>query len=281
MMMSPQRLAAAYQDACLLELQALKPGNVHAFADGHGMTLDDFISSAKTSSQVIAQPDLKLGQRILQSVQATQSEVACNTNLGIILLCAPVIQAVLTHQNDALQASIHAVIQASDLGDTEACFAAIRLASPGGLGESARHDVRQPASATLIEAMYEARDRDMIARQYVTDFADVITMADFYRQMRQTYNAAWAATALYLNILSQWPDSHIVRKQGMPTAQEVQAEAIRQLTSFLSLGNPKLAQKSLLAWDKSLKQHGINPGTSADLTVTTIFIAGLPMHGKG
>ncbi|MBX6323666.1 MAG: triphosphoribosyl-dephospho-CoA synthase, partial [Rhodospirillaceae bacterium] len=32
------RIAAAYVAACLAELRALKPGNVHAFADGHRMT---------------------------------------------------------------------------------------------------------------------------------------------------------------------------------------------------------------------------------------------------
>lgn len=280
-MIAPQQLARAYREACLLELQALKPGNVHAFADGHGMTVQDFIRSAEVSSEVIAQSGLSLGQRILQSVRATQRAVACNTNLGIILLCAPVIQAVLSYQNNALQANIHAVIRASDLTDAEACFAAIRLASPGGLGESARHDVQQPAMVSMLEAMREAQDRDMIARQYVTGFTDVLVMADFYLQMRQSYNAAWAATALYLNILSRWPDSHIVRKQGMPAALEVQAEAAQQLAAFLSQENPKLAQKSLLAWDKVLKHSGVNPGTSADLTVAGVFVAEMLLQAKG
>lgn len=276
-----EQLAQAYRSACLLELQALKPGNVHVFADGHGMVVQDFIRSAEASSQVIAQPGLSLGQRILQSVQATQESVSCNTNLGIILLCAPVVQAALSFQNDALQANIHAVIQASALADAEACFAAIRLAKPGGLGESARHDVRQPAAVSLFDAMREAQDCDMIARQYVTGFADVMAMAEFYLQMRQTHNAAWAATALYLNILSRWPDSHIQRKQGMTAALEVQAEAAEQLAALLALENPKLAQKSLLAWDKALKHAGINPGTSADLTVAGIFTADLLLQGKG
>jgi triphosphoribosyl-dephospho-CoA synthase len=31
----------------------------------------------------------------------------------------------------------------------------------------------------------------------------------------------------------------------------------------------------LAAWDESLKAQGINPGTSADLTVATLFLAGL------
>jgi triphosphoribosyl-dephospho-CoA synthase len=262
-----EQLAQAYRNACLLELQALKPGNVHVFADGHGMVVQDFIRSAEASSQFIARPGLSFGQRILQSVQATQEAVSCNTNLGIILLCAPIIQATLMQNGDALQANIHAVIQASDLADAEACFAAIRLANPGGLGESARHDIHQPATVSLFESMREAQDRDMVARQYVTDFADVMAMADFYHQMRQTYNAAWAATALYLNILSRWPDSHVVRKHGLPAASGVQVEAAEQLALLLSLENPKLAQKPLLTWDNALKRSGINPGTSADLTV--------------
>ena len=41
-----QRLADAFKAACMAELEALKPGNVHIFADGHGMTVQDFMASA-------------------------------------------------------------------------------------------------------------------------------------------------------------------------------------------------------------------------------------------
>ncbi|MEY4929079.1 MAG: hypothetical protein RL279_818, partial [Pseudomonadota bacterium] len=44
--LSPAVLTQAYRNACLAELQAIKPGNVHVFADGHGMTVHDFIKSA-------------------------------------------------------------------------------------------------------------------------------------------------------------------------------------------------------------------------------------------
>ena len=39
-------IAKAFQDACLSELDALKPGNVHRQADGHGMDVADFEKSA-------------------------------------------------------------------------------------------------------------------------------------------------------------------------------------------------------------------------------------------
>ena len=41
-------IADAYRAACLDELRAPKPGNVHDFADGHGMTVGDFETAAPT-----------------------------------------------------------------------------------------------------------------------------------------------------------------------------------------------------------------------------------------
>ncbi len=37
----------------------------------------------------------------------------------------------------------------------------------------------------------------------------------------------------------------------------------------------KTLEPDLLAFDRSLKARGLNPGTSADLTVTTLFAASL------
>jgi triphosphoribosyl-dephospho-CoA synthase len=36
-------------------------------------------------------------------------------------------------------------------------------------------------------------------------------------------------------------------------------------------GAPDLLLSDLLGWDATLKRRGINPGTSADLTVATLF----------
>jgi triphosphoribosyl-dephospho-CoA synthase len=35
------------------------------------------------------------------------------------------------------------------------------------------------------------------------------------------------------------------------------------------------ADPAYAAWDRELKARGLNPGTSADLTVATLFVAGL------
>ena len=54
-------VAAAYLGACLAELDAPKPGNVHRFAPGHGMTLADFVRSAEASAGPIASRGARSG----------------------------------------------------------------------------------------------------------------------------------------------------------------------------------------------------------------------------
>ena len=271
--MNSQQLADAFKAACMAELEALKPGNVHIFADGHGMTVEDFIKSADAVCEVIAQPNLSLGERILQSVQVTQHAVNMNTNLGIILLCAPLIQAKLLINSTGLHANIYAALGGTNIADAQACFDAIQLANPAGLGSSSAHDVHQPAACTLQQAMQQAADKDSIARQYTNNFADVFDGVSFYQKaLSQWQRPAWAATALYLHFLSSFLDSHIVRKQGETIAKLVQNEAIEHAAEFSKNFNPKNYQSALLNFDAALKKRGLNPGTSADLTVATLFL---------
>jgi triphosphoribosyl-dephospho-CoA synthase len=274
--MNNQQLVDAFKAACMAELEALKPGNVHIFADGHGMTVQDFIASAEAVSKVIAQPGLSLGERILQSVQATQYAVNMNTNLGTILLCAPIIHAKFLSNSTGLQANIHAVISDTTIDDAEACFAAIRLANPAGLGESELHSVYAPAECTLLAAMQQAADRDLIAQQYANNFMHVFDgLVYFQKILTQWQRPAWAATAVHLRYMAQFKDSHIVRKYGETIAGLVQNEAIAHEAEFLKAYNPKNYQSALLSFDAALKKRGLNPGTSADLTVATLLLHAL------
>ena len=58
MSFSRDELRAAYEEACRREIEALKPGNVHVFADGHRMSADQFLTSAEVSSGPLTDPGL-------------------------------------------------------------------------------------------------------------------------------------------------------------------------------------------------------------------------------
>jgi triphosphoribosyl-dephospho-CoA synthase len=264
-------MAAAFEAACRDELAALKPGNVHAFADGHRMRAGDFVRSAAAAMGPMTQPGARVGARILGAVEATRAAVGMNTNLGIVLLCAP-LAAAAEEQPADMRTALSRALASLDVEDARLTFRAITLAAPGGLGSAERHDVRKSATVSLRAAMAEAADRDRIAHQYVSDFEDVFVTGEAAHARAR--DPVEAAQAVFLAFLSAFPDSHILRKHGAATAEEVRRTAASFYARLQSAG-PQGLIPDLLRWDRELKDRDINPGTSADLTVATLFVARL------
>ena len=223
---SEDPVAAAYIEACLAELDAPKPGNVHRFAPGHRMEVEDFVRSAEASAAPIAARGARVGIRVRAAVEATLSAVGQNTNLGIILLCAP-LAAAAEAPDAALRPALARVLDGLDRADAQDVFSAIAAANPGGLGRAPRHDVNAPATATLREAMAEAADRDRIARQYVTTYEDIFSLGlpALATARRRQSDARWSTLAVYLTFLAAMPDTHIVRKFDLGAAEAVRREA--------------------------------------------------------
>jgi triphosphoribosyl-dephospho-CoA synthase len=265
------QIAEAFKWACLAELDAPKPGNVHVYAAGHHMTAEDFVRSAVAAAGPLSAPAARVGERILSAVEATLAAVGANTNLGIILLCAP-LAAAAEVADENLRAALAQVLRGLDRDDADLAFRAIVRAAPAGLGRSARHDVFEPATTSLLQAMIEAADRDGVARQYATNFADVFDLG------LSNLDAMWdeadpkpATLATYLGFLAVFPDSHIIRKLGIQCAAEVKRKAASLHVSLRTAEDAAQLLPDILAWDAALKADGINPGTSADLTVATLF----------
>src|SRR5439155_1585441 len=144
-------VAAAAQLACLLEASAPKPGNV---------------------SPLAAAGERPLGATIRAAVEATGRWVPSNTNLGLVLLLAPLARAALISSDDAatLRTAVATTLGETTVADAQEVYAAIRQARPGGLGRSPQQDVAGTPTVTLREAMALAAERDAIAREYATDF---------------------------------------------------------------------------------------------------------------
>ena len=274
-----REIAAAFIAACRDELDAPKPGNVHVFAEGHRMTAADFERSAAAAAAPLAAKGQRVGRRILDAIEATAAAVGSNTNLGIILLCAPLAAAAESRPRD-LRGALHEVLATLDVQDADHAFRAIVRASPAGLGRSERHDVFAPATVSLRAAMAEAADRDRIAQQYVTDFADVFTVGEsrFAQSLAASADRRLAILSVFLTFLAAFPDSHILRKHGAGAAEETRRRANEFRARLHASAQPEELLADLLMWDAALKDSGINPGTSADLTVATLFAHRLNEH---
>jgi len=271
--LSTEAIAEAYAAACLDELRAPKAGNVHDFGDGHGMTVSDFEVSAKVTAPLIAGPGARVGERVWSAIAATRAAVDCNTNLGIVLMSAPLALAAEREGSGDLAGAVGRVLADLDLGDASGVFEAIVLAQPAGLGESAEHDVREPATVTLLEAMRTAEDRDRIAWNYTHGFEDVFRLGvPTFRDAFVRWNDwLWATAAVHFAFMAAFRDTHIDREHGGTAADAARQEAAALLPRLAAAADPATLMPEILALDRRLKADGHNPGTSADLTVATVF----------
>lgn len=268
--MSPGTIA---QLACVLEVTARKPGNVHRYADFADASYLDFLLSARAIVGPLDQArESGIGQTVLECVKAAQCFISTNTNLGIVLLLAPL---ACVPEGVPLQDGLAKVLLATTVDDARLVYEAIRLARPGGLGSAKVQDVHHEPTVTLIDAMRLAADRDAIARQYVTRFADVFEIA--LPALKASFRAgrSWetAVVLTHLTLLSRLPDTLIARKRGDSEARIASALA----KDVLELGWPDRegGVTRFRAFDAWLREggHARNPGATADLVAAALFAA--------
>ncbi|MEJ8823376.1 triphosphoribosyl-dephospho-CoA synthase [Variovorax humicola] len=282
-----QRARACFLEACALDVAVRKPGNVSRASPGHGMTAEIFIASAEAASGPLFEAGASVGERIEAATEATWAVAGCNTNLGIVLLCAPIACAIDRRPDAAsatpLRTAIEDVLAALGVVDAQAAYRAIARASPGGLGTAPDEDVRQPPTVGLRAAMALAADRDSIARLYRDGYGLLFEIgaaslgAGFSLGVKGRVPGVRTTAAvqrLYLSLLGSIADSHIVRIHGEAVAHTVMSAAQGWLAR--ACGSAELdADPEFAAWDDALKAARINPGTTADLTVAALLLAGL------
>jgi triphosphoribosyl-dephospho-CoA synthase len=255
----------------VLEVTAAKPGNItpeHDFAD---TTYADMVRSALALGPVFSHRralERSVGQLIADGVEATSRVAGTNTNLGIVLMFAPLVRAAATRGADeTLRAATARTLAALDRGDAAYAFAAIARANPGGLGDAPEHDVRAPAQVSLREAMAAAADRDSIASEYASGYAIVFDagLPGLTEALRDGVPTLEAIVSVYLRLLAVYPDTLIARKAGEAAARSV-SEGAREVLD---------GGRSLADFDASLRSadHRLNPGTTADLVCATLLAA--------
>ena len=274
--LSRKALLNSYLAACRFDVIALKPGNVSILQAGHNMVAEQFLAAARVSGPEILAAK-SIGNALYQAVRASVAVAGCNTNLGIVLLATPLLKAAQASNDDTadsdLRSTVAALIDEATVDDTVRTFQAIQVAEPGGLGRSSEHDVADTPDIPLKEVMIYAADRDRISAQYANKFADIFTIGVpiFQHFVQRWESAAWACVAVYLTFMANFRDTHIARKFGDEQAESIRQDAVVLERAFKACENPARFASSLLEFDAVLKRGGVNPGTSADLTVASLL----------
>jgi triphosphoribosyl-dephospho-CoA synthase len=278
------------QLACIWEATARKPGNVHRFADFADASYLDFLLSAAAIAPVLdAAQASPVGETILRAVQATRQVVRTNTNLGIILLLAPL--AMAPEGEDLFQA-VSRILHDLSLDDSKKAYQAIRLVAPAGLGQAEEQDIHGEPTLPLRAIMTLAADRDLVARQYTNDFSEVqkCGLPALLDGLERFGHLEDAIVLCHLTLLTSFPDSLIARKRGLAEAQEASRRAREVLQAGLAgrRNQPEAQAKGhpfarasgwcipiFAEFDTWLRAEGNarNPGSTADLVTACLFSA--------
>ena len=291
----PIDIGALAQLACLLEVNAPKPGNVSPRGDFDDTTYDDFVASSAAINTALGTAGSRpLGKTILLAIEATRAVTATNTNLGIVLLFAPLARAAAAITSGGnwtdrriidrqrLRTALADVLVSTTVDDARHAYAAIRLASPGGLGSTSQQDVAAEPTIPLTEAMRLAADRDGIAREYVTDFHATFELAAPALDAAQRDGLDWsdAIVETFLTLLAAYPDTHIVRRADADLAARVSTQARDALRAGGVRSPSGRAAIERMSMTLRGEHNRANPGTTADITAAAIFVSLLGGAGQ-
>ncbi|MHA1243934.1 MAG: triphosphoribosyl-dephospho-CoA synthase [Candidatus Heimdallarchaeota archaeon] len=295
--------------ACLLEVSATpKPGNVHRFRDFEDTKYEDFLAASVAFGKHLEELSMKglqlkerkiswnqitLGKNIYEAIKESDFfHLGGNTNLGIILLLAPLSIAAgmsIKEKNDdficdimLLQNNVIEVMINSTVDDAINVSNGIAYISPGGLGNVEKFDVTNPDlreeleanNTSLVKLMGECKDRDNICFELALGFP--ITFGKGIKTLEEamirTGDINLAIIDTYLEILSSYPDTLIKRKFGAKKAMEIATRA----SAIIKLGGAATVEgrRELEEFDIELREEEekINPGTTADLIAAIVFV---------
>jgi len=231
-----------------------------------------------------------------------------NTHLGICLLFIPLSTASAKSYIEekcftekGIMHNIREIIQSTKPIDTIKVYEAIEMVSsidelgrktggkaPDIYDEKLKEKIKR-SNITLFDAMMESSSYDTIAKELVTGME--ISFNIGYRKLMETFEETkdinTSIVHTYLTILSKYPDTFIARKIGLKKTHDINKaveigirETIwisKEAEEILKLGGLKTEEGNRALWELDEKLYRLgkeyNPGTTADLTASSIMIA--------
>ncbi|AMK15602.1 triphosphoribosyl-dephospho-CoA synthase [Methanobrevibacter olleyae] len=297
--MEAKEIAKLAQIASVLEVSGWpKPGNVHRTRNYDDMVFEDFIISgvvigntveelANQSREIDDLSNAELGKYILQAVNETDKWIANNTNLGIMMMCIPIASAAAISNNfDEIQENVGHLMKSTTVEDAVNLYDAINVADAGGMGNHEEFDVMSEKAKdelrtnnqTMFDVLEISASWDRLANELTNRMPVCFdigypTFSNFLRTCEDVDVINKATVLTFITILSQIPDTLISRKYGDEIAESVSKKA-DEVLKFKDDGS---FVEKLLEFDDYLYENNYNPGTTADLTATSIFISYLEM----
>ncbi len=293
-------IVSALQMSIVLEVNGYpKPGNVTRHGPFEEIAYEDFLCAASSlrtplvSGFAAARQDFVKGHRpsgiwgrmLLGSAEKAMRGRS-NTIFGVLLLEIPLgIGAAIAEETDHVLEKARQVVADSTPEDSVCFVRATRKSGVGGLEhggldtEARRYDLNHPDiearlradSITLEDLLSLSAGYDILARELTQGFPVTELYSRRYLEwVAELKDPRRACSAVFCSMLSTYADTLIGRRAGREVAESVRSEAERIME--LELFSDSWLSR-MLGLDEYLRERDLNPGSLADLTAASIFIA--------
>lgn len=269
-------IARCAQLALILEATASpKPGNIDREHDYKDTRYEHFLASAIGAYPVFEQAARSkngIGSLIRAAVEeSVKWHRGGNTHFGAFTLLIPLIMSagISRTQGELKQNAVHLVrnTTARDAIEFYKAFSSVKVR----VKQVDYLDVNNPSSIKILEeknlSLYEVMklscDRDLIAEEWCKGFPRSFNGALLLNKKTRESNINDAIVQVYLQMLSEEPDTFIEIKFGKQKALWVS-----QMASVVLRDKEQIKR-----FDEQLIREGINPGSTADIIAASLFIA--------
>lgn len=267
------------QLAMLLEVSAdPKPGNVDRCHDYPDTSYEDFVASAIGVHPVLrkaaADPSSGVGELIRMAVEeSSRWHEGGNTHFGAFILLIPLVMAAGRCVSvDGLQDEVNKLVRETTVEDAVQLYRAFQ-ATEVHVGAVVDLSVRDPHSIdklkeegrTLYDVLSISSKYDLISQEFVHGFENSFECARIISELRAEKKLNDAIVLAYMGLMARQPDTFIATKHSTEKAVEV-SERAAQIVSENSMS-------SIAEFDQELIYEGINPGSTADIIIASLFIA--------
>lgn len=274
--LSSHILKNIYLSCCYEEIKVNKPGNVSIKSPKYGMNYKKFYRAAEISSKYIIDKKYNACESIYYACKNCLKELGSNYNLGIVLMITPIIKVASENFNsfEDFRRKLKKQLNFIYSQNTNLLNEAIRISNPGGIKKyngkgNIMRDDKNPIS--FKEMIIISSSWDRISKSYMNSYSEIFENGiPFFYDSKKRFSRKFSIERLFLHYMSYEKDSHIQRKFDEEKAIAINFKAKKLLKSLKNENN--YSKKKLISFDRYLKHNNLNPGTCADLTVTTLLI---------
>jgi len=282
MLKSEYDAAIAAVQSMLLEVSGNpKAGNVDREHNFEDLKYEHFIASSVASFPTFLDAAFKkssMGKLVFNAIKETSKwHTASNVHFGAFLLLIPLVMS--WNSDNILKLTENAVenVKNTNFRDSIAILKAFKLSSARvlkvrelSLNSDETESFLSQNKVNVYSWMKMAPEENIIAKELTNGFKISVKGSKMLLKFFEDFNDVNLAIVLcYHNLLSKYLDPLVISKYGVEVAYDVQSKAKTCLEEFEMKQNIDVFKKL----DYELIVKKINPGTIADLTISSIFLA--------